>query len=187
MNSAFSSNNSADGSNMGLPFARNEGSGSGRVVIGLSGGVDSSVAALLLKKHGIDVVGVFMKNWEEQDENGCCTAEQDYGDAKRIAEQIGIPFYSVNFSKEYYDRVFSYFLSEYKLGRTPNPDILCNTEIKFKAFLNLAMNMDASLLATGHYARLDKSNGVKLLRAHDARSEERRVGKECRSRWSPYH
>ena len=119
---------------MGLPFARNEGSDSGRVVIGLSGGVDSSVAALLLKKQGLDVVGVFMKNWEEQDENGCCTAEQDYGDAKRIAEQIGIPFYSVNFSKEYYDRVFSYFLSEYKLGRTPNPDILCNTEIKFKAF-----------------------------------------------------
>ena len=110
MNSAFSSNNSADGSNMGLPFARNEGSDSGRVVIGLSGGVDSSVAALLLKKQGFDVVGVFMKNWEEQDENGCCTAEQDYGDAKRIAEQIGIPFYSVNFSKEYYDRVFSYFL-----------------------------------------------------------------------------
>lgn len=84
---------------MGLPFARNEGSDSGRVVIGLSGGVDSSVAALLLKKQGLDVVGVFMKNWEEQDENGCCTAEQDYGDAKRIAEQIGIPFYSVNFSK----------------------------------------------------------------------------------------
>lgn len=91
---------------MGLPFARNEGSDSGRVVIGLSGGVDSSVAALLLKKQGLDVVGVFMKNWDEQDENGCCTAEQDYGDAKRIAEQIGIPFYSVNFSKEYYDRVF---------------------------------------------------------------------------------
>lgn len=172
MNSAFSSNNSADGSNMGLPFARNEGSDGGRVVIGLSGGVDSSVAALLLKKQGLDVVGVFMKNWEEQDENGCCTAEQDYGDAKRIAEQIGIPFYSVNFSKEYYDRVFSYFLSEYKLGRTPNPDILCNTEIKFKAFLNLAMNMDASLLATGHYARLDKSNGVKLLRAHDAGKDQ---------------
>ena len=172
MNSAFSSNNSVDGSNMGLPFARNEGSDSGRVVIGLSGGVDSSVAALLLKKQGLDVVGVFMKNWEEQDENGCCTAEQDYGDAKRIAEQIGIPFYSVNFSKEYYDRVFSYFLSEYKLGRTPNPDILCNTEIKFKAFLNLAMNMDASLLATGHYARLDKSNGVKLLRAHDAGKDQ---------------
>ena len=96
MNSAFSSNNSADGSNMGLPFARNEGSDSGRVVIGLSGGVDSSVAALLLKKQGLDVVGVFMKNWEEQDENGCCTAEQDYGDAKRIAEQIGIPFYQNN-------------------------------------------------------------------------------------------
>lgn len=101
-----------------------------------------------------------MKNWEEQDENGCCTAEQDYGDAKRIAEQIGIPFYSVNFSKEYYDRVFSYFLSEYKLGRTPNPDILCNTEIKFKAFLNLAM-IWCIAPCTRDYARLDKSNGVK--------------------------
>ena len=142
MNSAFSSNNSADGSNMGLPFARNEGSDSGRVVIGLSGGVDSSVAALLLKKQGLDVVGVFMKNWDEQDENGCCTAEQDYGDAKRIAEQIGIPFYSVNFSKEYYDRVFSYFLSEYKLGRTPNTDILC---MKVTLFFRIGVQLHAIL------------------------------------------
>ena len=159
MNSAFSSNNSADGSNMGLPFARNEGSDSGRVVIGLSGGVDSSVAALLLKKQGLDVVGVFMKNWEEQDENGCCTAEQDYGDAKRIAEQIGIPFYSVNFSKEYYDRVFSYFLSEYKLGRTPIPVFLCNPELKSKAFWNLAMNLVESLLAPGLNGGLTKVMG----------------------------
>ena len=144
----------------------------GRIVIGLSGGVDSSAAALLLKEQGQDVVGVFMKNWDEQDENGCCTAEQDYADAKRIAEQIGIPFYSVSFTKEYYDRVFTYFLEEYRLGRTPNPDILCNQEIKFRAFLDLALAMDASALATGHYARLDKQNGVHLLRARDAGKDQ---------------
>ncbi|MBQ5488758.1 MAG: tRNA 2-thiouridine(34) synthase MnmA [Clostridia bacterium] len=144
----------------------------GRIVIGLSGGVDSSAAALLLKEQGQDVIGVFMKNWDEQDENGCCTAEQDYSDARRIAEQIGIPFYSVSFTKEYYDRVFTYFLEEYRRGRTPNPDILCNTEIKFRAFLDLAMTMDAAALATGHYARLDKTRGVHLLRARDAGKDQ---------------
>lgn len=144
----------------------------GKIVIGLSGGVDSSAACLLLKERGYDVVGVFMKNWDEQDENGCCTAEQDYSDARRIAEQIGIPFYSVSFTKEYYDRVFTYFLEEYRKGRTPNPDILCNTEIKFKAFLDLAMTMDAAALATGHYARVDKTNGVRLLRARDANKDQ---------------
>lgn len=144
----------------------------GRIVIGLSGGVDSSAAAYLLKQQGHDVVGVFMKNWDETDDNGVCTATQDYQDAKRIAEQIGIPFYSVSFAKEYYDRVFSYFLDEYRKGRTPNPDILCNTEIKFNAFLDLALNMDAASLATGHYARLDKSNGTKLLRAVDAGKDQ---------------
>ncbi len=144
----------------------------GRIVLGLSGGVDSSAAALLLKEQGMDVVGVFMKNWDEQDENGCCTAEQDYADAKRIAEQIGIPFYSVSFTKEYYDRVFTYFLEEYRRGRTPNPDILCNREIKFRAFLDLALAMDASALATGHYARLDKSGRTRLLRARDAGKDQ---------------
>lgn len=144
----------------------------GRVVVGLSGGVDSSAAAYLLKKQGVDVVGVFMKNWDETDDNGVCTATQDYQDAKRIAEQIGVPFYSVSFAKEYYDRVFSYFLEEYRKGRTPNPDILCNTEIKFNAFLDLAMNMDAAALATGHYARLDNSNGTKLLRAVDTGKDQ---------------
>ncbi|MBR0156398.1 MAG: tRNA 2-thiouridine(34) synthase MnmA [Clostridia bacterium] len=144
----------------------------GRIVLGLSGGVDSSAAALLLKEQGMDVVGVFMKNWDEQDENGCCTAEQDYADAKRIAEQIGIPFYSVSFTKEYYDRVFTYFLEEYCRGRTPNPDILCNREIKFRAFLDLALAMDASALATGHYARLDKSGRTRLLRARDAGKDQ---------------
>ena len=144
----------------------------GRIVIGLSGGVDSSAAALILKERGLDVVGVFMKNWDEQDENGACTAEEDYADARRIAEQIGIPFYSVSFVKEYYDRVFEYFLEEYKKGRTPNPDILCNTEIKFKAFLNLALTMDAELLATGHYARLDTTHGTRLLRARDTGKDQ---------------
>lgn len=144
----------------------------GRIVLGLSGGVDSSAAALLLKRQGYDVVGVFMKNWDETDDDGVCTATEDYQDAKRVAEQVGIPFYSVNFTKEYYDRVFSYFLDEYKKGRTPNPDILCNTEIKFKAFLDLAINMDAAALATGHYARINKENGIKLLRAKDLNKDQ---------------
>lgn len=137
---------------------------SGRIVLGLSGGVDSSAAALLLKRQGCDVIGVFMKNWDETGDDGACTAAQDYEDARRIAEQVGIPFYVVNFTKEYYDRVFEYFLSEYRRGRTPNPDILCNSEIKFNAFLDLAVNMGADSLATGHYARLRRSDeGVRLL------------------------
>ncbi len=138
----------------------------------MSGGVDSSVAALLLKQQGVDVVGVFMKNWEETDENGICTATQDYEDVRRVCEQIKIPYYTVNFAKEYRERVFSYFLEEYKRGRTPNPDVLCNCEIKFKAFLDLAMTMDAAALATGHYARLDKRNGVRLLRAFDLNKDQ---------------
>ena len=139
-----------------------------RVIVGLSGGVDSSVAALLLKEQGYDVVGIFMKNWEEKDENGVCTATQDREDALLVADKIGIPCYTVNFTKEYMERVFSYFLSEYKRNRTPNPDILCNTEIKFKAFLDLALGMEAEYLATGHYADLDRSAGrVRLMRAAD--------------------
>lgn len=144
-----------------------------RVVLGLSGGVDSSSAALVLKRQGYDVVGVFMKNWNEEDDDGVCTAAEDYRDAKRIAEQIGIPFYVIDFSKEYYNRVFSYFLDEYKKGRTPNPDILCNSEIKFNAFLDLAMNMDAAFLATGHYARLRRDgDDVRLLRAVDKNKDQ---------------
>lgn len=113
-----------------------------------------------------------MNNWDETDDSGVCTATADYQDAKRTAEQIGIPFYSVSFAKEYFARVFSYFLDEYKKGRTPNPDILCNSQIKFNSFLQLAMNMDAELLATGHYARLAKNGGVKLLRAHDTSKDQ---------------
>ena len=130
------------------------------VVVGMSGGVDSSVAAYLLKQQGFDVVGIFMKNWEENDEDGVCTAAADYADVRSVCETIGIPYYTVNFAKEYLDRVFSYFLEEYQKGRTPNPDVLCNCEIKFKAFLDFALSTGAGLLATGHYCRL---NGDKLL------------------------
>ena len=144
-----------------------------RVIVGLSGGVDSSVAALLLKEQGFDVVGVFMKNWEEKDENGVCTATADRDDALRVADKLGIPCYTVNFSKEYMERVFSYFLDEYRKLRTPNPDILCNTEIKFKAFLEFALGMEAEHLATGHYARLSQEDGrLRLLRAADGNKDQ---------------
>ena len=134
-----------------------------RVVIGMSGGVDSSVAALLLKQQGYDVVGVFMKNWDEKDENGTCTAADDWRDVQDVCDTIGIPCYAVNFEKEYYDRVFSYFLSEYRLGRTPNPDVLCNREIKFKAFLEYALKLGAGHMATGHFVRKDVRNGRTVL------------------------
>lgn len=125
-----------------------------RVVLGMSGGVDSSVAAVLLKEQGYEVIGVFMKNWEEKDENGVCTSDYDYKDVIAVAEQLEIPYYSVNFVKEYWDKVFTYFLDEYKKGRTPNPDVMCNKEIKFKAFLDYAMKLGADYVATGHYARV---------------------------------
>ena len=135
-----------------------------RIVVGMSGGVDSSVAALLLKRAGHEVIGVFMKNWEEKDENGVCTSEADWADVRAVCETIGIPYYSVNFVREYADRVFSYFLAEYRRGRTPNPDVLCNREIKFKAFLDFAMELGADALATGHFCRLgDAPDGGKLL------------------------
>lgn len=143
-----------------------------RVIVGLSGGVDSAVAALLLKEQGYEVVGVFMKNWEEKDENGVCTATADREDALRAADAIGVPCYTVNFTKEYAERVFSYFLDEYRKMRTPNPDILCNTEIKFKAFLEFALGMEADILATGHYARLDKTSRLRLLRGADANKDQ---------------
>jgi tRNA-specific 2-thiouridylase len=140
----------------------------GHIVVGMSGGVDSAVAALLLKQQGRDVVGVFMKNWEEEDEeSGACTAASDYEDVKSVCGAIGIPYYTVNFAREYRDRVFSYFLDEYSRGRTPNPDVLCNCEIKFRAFLDFAVSTGADALATGHYARLDKTDEVRLLRARD--------------------
>ena len=142
-----------------------------RVIVGMSGGVDSAVAALLLKEQGYEVTGVFMRNWEDQD--GTCPAEQDYEDVRRVSEALDIPYYTVNFTKEYQDRVFSYFLSEYAAGRTPNPDILCNTEIKFKAFLDFALKTGADLLATGHYARLSREGtGVRLLKGLDGGKDQ---------------
>lgn len=141
-----------------------------RVVVGMSGGVDSAVSALLLKRQGYDVVGVFMKNWEEQDENGVCTAENDWRDVQDVCEKIDIPYYSVNFAKEYRDRVFSLFLSEYQAGRTPNPDVLCNREIKFKAFLDFAMQLGAEKMATGHFVRTDGAGH--LLRGVDPNKDQ---------------
>ncbi|MDR1917445.1 MAG: tRNA 2-thiouridine(34) synthase MnmA [Christensenellaceae bacterium] len=125
-----------------------------RVVVGMSGGVDSSVTAYILKWQGYEVIGLFMKNWEEQDEDGCCTAEDDFRDVKRVCEKIGIPYYSVNFAKEYRNRVFAEFLNGLKKGWTPNPDILCNREIKFGPFLEKAKQMGADYVATGHYANI---------------------------------
>ena len=125
-----------------------------RVVLGMSGGVDSSVSALLLKEAGYEVIGLFMKNWDETDDQGVCTATEDYKDVQAVASQIGIPYYSVNFEKEYWNRVFEYFLEEYRKDRTPNPDVMCNKEIKFKAFLDYAMELGADYIAMGHYAQV---------------------------------
>lgn len=143
------------------------------VVVGLSGGVDSSVAAYLLKKQGYNVVGLFMLNWEENDENGNCTAEQDFEDVKRVANKIGIPYYTVNYAKEYQDRVFKYFLEEYERGRTPNPDVLCNKEIKFGPFLRHALELGADYIATGHYCkRVDRDGKVYLYKSHDKNKDQ---------------
>ncbi|TDT46052.1 tRNA 2-thiouridine(34) synthase MnmA [Fonticella tunisiensis] len=144
-----------------------------KVVVGMSGGVDSSVAALLLKEQGYDVIGIFMKNWDEKDEMGYCTSDQDYEDVRKVCDQLDIPYYTVNFEKEYWDRVFTYFLDEYKKGRTPNPDVMCNKEIKFKAFLDYALKIGADYLATGHYAQVDFHDGeYRLLRAVDGNKDQ---------------
>ena len=128
-----------------------------RIVVGMSGGVDSSVAALLLKREGYDVVGLFMKNWEDDDDDEYCSTREDLVDCASVAEVIGIDLEVVNFSADYKERVFSAFLAEYSAGRTPNPDVLCNAEIKFKAFLDHAVTLGAQRIATGHYARVRKS------------------------------
>ncbi len=141
-----------------------------RVVVGMSGGVDSAVSAWLLKQAGYDVIGVFMKNWEEKDEDGVCTSEGDWKDVQNVCDIIGIPYYSVNFAKEYWDRVFTLFLSEYKAGRTPNPDVLCNREIKFKAFLDFAMQLGAEKIATGHFVQTDDEGH--LLKGVDPNKEQ---------------
>lgn len=142
-----------------------------RVVLGISGGVDSSVAGYLLKEQGHDVIGLFMVNWEEKD--GTCTAETDYEDVKRVCNALKIPYFSVNYVKEYYDRVFSYFLNEYKKGRTPNPDVLCNREIKFGPFLEQAIRLGADMIATGHYARkIEKDGKFYLAKASDLSKDQ---------------
>ncbi|WP_407891786.1 tRNA 2-thiouridine(34) synthase MnmA [Lacticaseibacillus sp. N501-2] len=145
-----------------------------RVVVGMSGGVDSSVTALLLKQQGYDVVGVFMKNWDDTDEYGVCTATEDYEDVAKVAAEIGIPYYSINFEKEYWDRVFQYFLTEYKAGRTPNPDVMCNKEVKFAAFLDYAEELDADYIAMGHYAQTttDENGIVHMLRGADGNKDQ---------------
>ncbi|TCP59109.1 tRNA (5-methylaminomethyl-2-thiouridylate)-methyltransferase [Tumebacillus sp. BK434] len=144
-----------------------------RVVVGMSGGVDSSVTAWLLKQQGYDVIGVFMKNWDDTDEFGHCTAEDDFADVRRVCDKIGISYYTVNFEKEYYEKVFSYFLDEYRKGRTPNPDVLCNREIKFKQFLDAALDLGADYIATGHYARVEFHEGeYRLLRGVDQNKDQ---------------
>jgi tRNA-uridine 2-sulfurtransferase len=144
-----------------------------RVVVGMSGGVDSSVAALLVKRAGYEAVGLFMKNWEDDDTDEYCSTRQDLVDAAAAADVIGIELEAVNFSAEYKDRVFDEFLREYSAGRTPNPDVLCNAEIKFSAFLDHAMRLGASRIATGHYARVRKTGErFELLRGKDAGKDQ---------------
>lgn len=158
-----------------------------KVILGMSGGVDSSVSALLLKEAGYDVVGLFMKNWDEKDENGECTATADSEDARRVADQLDIPYYTVNFEKEYWDKVFTYFLDEYKKGRTPNPDVMCNQEIKFNAFLDYALGLDADYIAMGHYCQIEETEeGFNLLRGKDRNKDQSyflsRIGQKALSK-----
>ena len=134
-----------------------------KIVVGLSGGVDSAVAALLLQREGHEVLGLFMKNWEDDDDDEYCSTREDLIDAVSVAERIGIEVEAVNFAQEYRDRVFASFLAEYRAGRTPNPDVLCNAEIKFKAFLDHAMKLGAERIATGHYARVECRDGSFVL------------------------
>ena len=144
-----------------------------KVVVGMSGGVDSSVAALLAKRAGHEVVGLFMKNWEDDDDDEYCSTREDLIDAAAAADRIGIDLEAVNFSAEYKERVFAEFLREYAAGRTPNPDVLCNAEIKFRAFLDHAMRLGAEKIATGHYARVRESQaGHELLRGLDASKDQ---------------
>src|SRR5260370_28005667 len=144
-----------------------------RIVVGMSGGVDSSVAAWLLKQQGYEVIGLFMKNWEDDDDDEFCSSRRDWLDAASVADVIGIDIEAVNFAAEYRERVFAEFLREYSAGRTPNPDVLCNAEIKFKAFLDHALALGAQHIATGHYARLRETQGkVELLKAVDSAKDQ---------------
>ena len=144
-----------------------------KIVVGMSGGVDSAVAALLLKRAGHEVIGLFMKNWEDDDDDEYCSTRQDLIDAAAAADVIGVELEAVNFAAEYRERVFTSFLSEYAAGRTPNPDVLCNAEIKFRAFLDHALRMGAGRIATGHYAQLRERDGrMELLRGADGAKDQ---------------
>ena len=144
-----------------------------RVIIGLSGGVDSTVSALLLQEQGYCVQGLFMKNWDDEDEGDYCDSERDFIDVKKICQQLDIPLYPRNFVKEYWDNVFSYFLDEYRAGRTPNPDVMCNKEIKFKLFLQHAIELGADYIATGHYAGIERRDGYfRLMKAFDKNKDQ---------------
>lgn len=143
------------------------------VVVGMSGGVDSSVCAYLLKKQGYNVIGLFMMNWEETDGAGVCNADGDFSDVRRVCNALDMPYYSVNFSKQYMDRVFTHFLAEYKAGRTPNPDVLCNREIKFGPFREYAKSFGADYIATGHYCGIEHADGRhRLVKATDAGKDQ---------------
>ncbi len=143
------------------------------VVVGMSGGVDSSVAAYILKERGYNVIGLYMMNWEETDPDGACSAESDFADVRRVCGALNVPYYSVNFAKQYMERVFSHFLSEYRAGRTPNPDVLCNREIKFGPFREYALSLGADYIATGHYCGIEHKDGItRLKKAVDANKDQ---------------
>ncbi|MGJ8646248.1 MAG: tRNA 2-thiouridine(34) synthase MnmA [Marinomonas colpomeniae] len=143
--------------------AANNANSTKKVIVGMSGGVDSSVSALILMQQGYQVEGLFMKNWDEDDGTEYCTAKDDLADAQAVSDKLGITLHTANFASEYWDNVFEHFLEEYKAGRTPNPDILCNKEIKFKAFLEYALALGADYIATGHYVRRGEKDGEPLL------------------------
>ncbi len=144
-----------------------------RVVVGMSGGVDSAVAASILKEQGYEVIGLYMSNWKDTEPDGCCTGEQDWTDVRGICARIGIPYYSVDFSEQYMDHVFKLFVEEYKKGRTPNPDVLCNREVKFGPFAKFARELGADYIATGHYCNIKHENGINyLLRAADENKDQ---------------
>ena len=143
------------------------------VAVGLSGGVDSSVAALMLKEAGYEVTGLFMKNWKEESPDGVCTAEEDFSYVRAVAQKLDIPYYTIDFSREYAEKVFAHFVAEYEKGRTPNPDVLCNSEIKFGPFLKFAKGIGADYIATGHYAGVERRDGVcYLLRSADENKDQ---------------